>query len=125
MTTPAHVPRGTESDSLLVQVHVGNVLQVRNVFLKEERDIASVLRRARRELTLRPCGTDPVSDDVTPMFQAKIDHIVETHWAHVRELHESTERLREAALDYGFTDDEIDRSFATYDAGVSGRTVDR
>lgn len=125
MTTPAHSRRGTASDSLLVQVHAGNVLQVRNTLLQQQEDIKAVLLQTRTDLRLRQLGQDPISQDATPMFQAKIDQIVRVHWDHVRELSEATDRLREAALHYGHTDDEIDAAFAAHSREVGPLVVDR
>lgn len=118
MTTPVHSSLGTESDSLLTQIHIGNVLQVRNVLLRQQMDIEKLLTDAKQNLQLGRAGGDPISADVTPLFQAKIDQLLSVHWAHVHELTEATERLRQAALHYGFTDDEVDDSFRSHDLAV-------
>ncbi|MFP5021097.1 hypothetical protein [Pseudonocardia phyllosphaerae] len=124
MSTPAHLPRGTESDSLLIQVNIDNVLQIHNVLHRQELDVTAILLRAREETTLRQCGEDLISIDVTPMFQAKIDEIINIHWAHVAELQEATKRLREAARHYGFTDDDVQNSFVAHDEATPA-IVDR
>lgn len=118
MTSPAHDPRGTASDSLLAQISVHNVLQVRNVLHKQERDIKTILGAAEKNLDLKPPGRDPISNDATALFRAKIQQIKDVHWAHVHELSEATERLREAAAHYGFTEDEIRDSFLAHDAAA-------
>lgn len=123
MTSPAHAPRGTASDSLLTQVNVDNVLQVRNVLHKQERDIKTLLGQANRDLDLLPAGADPISADVTPLFRAKLDQIKQVHWAHVRELEEATERLRETALHYGFTENDVDESFKAH--AFAGPLIDQ
>lgn len=125
MTSPAHAPRGTASDSLLTQINIDNVIQVHNALHKQEQDMRILLHNANRELHLDPAGGDPISAEVTPRFRAKIAEIKAVHWAHVHELAEATERLRQAARHYGFTDDEIGDSFTAHDTAVGPILRDR
>lgn len=91
---------------------------------KQERDITAILTHADRQLDLQPPGADPISGDATPRFRHKIQQIKDVHWAHVHELHEATERLREAARHYGWTEEQIDDSFKAHDDSV-GPIVNR
>lgn len=112
MTTSAHRPRGTASDALLLQVHVGNVLQVRAAYLRQRDAVDTAVVNARRDFSLRPCGGDPVSNDYTPEFQSKLTAIADVHERHVRELDDAIERLEDAAREYGLTEDQIRDSFS-------------
>lgn len=97
-----------------MQVNAGNVLQVRAAFLAQQNALQAATTQARHDFSITPCGGDPVSDDYTPEFQRKLSAIVEVHERHVRELMEATDRLGEAALEYGYTEDEIGNSLAGF-----------
>ncbi|OSY43461.1 hypothetical protein BG845_00404 [Pseudonocardia autotrophica] len=45
------------------------------------------------------------------MFQAKINHIIDTHTAHLAELLEACRRLDEAAVQYGLVEADNTESF--------------
>lgn len=111
MDTDAHAPRGTASDSLMTQIDVGNVRQVRAALLYEMDSIQRALRDAGDLRAIPRCGDDPVSRDAQRMFQAKINHIIDTHQARVDELHEACERLDLAAQAYGLVEERNATSF--------------
>ena len=113
MSSPAHSPRDSASDGLLLQVDVANVLQVRDVLVTQIESMRRALDNADRRLNLEPCGSDPVSIQAAENFRRKIEGFKAVHWAHVAELQEAADRLAEAARHYGFTDDELGRSFGS------------
>lgn len=122
MTTSAHSPRGTASDSLLVQVNSDNILRVRNAYLTQQQRLADAVQTAqssRSRSGLAP-GRDPISVDYAPVFGTKVDVVVDRFRDHVEELREATNRLGEAAREYGFTEDEIKQSFTDFQARTAG-----
>lgn len=122
MDTSLHRPRGTASDSLMTQIHVGNVLQVHGLYASEADAIRRVLLDADWMRNIERCADDPISRDAQKLFQEKIDRIFATHYAHVMELLEAVTRLRYAAREYAFTDGEILEVFNGYreDFGLPG-----
>lgn len=122
MTTSAHSPRGTASDSLLMQVNSDNILQVRNAYLAQQQRLADAVRTAQhgRPLTGLAPGRDPISLDYAPVFGTKVGTVVDRVRNHVEELREATNRLREAAREYGFTEDEIKQSFTDFRSRTAG-----
>ncbi|MEU6696476.1 hypothetical protein [Pseudonocardia sp. NPDC046786] len=113
MDIDARLPRGTASDSLMTQIDIGNVLQVRDALAQQARSIQKALREAYGLANIGRCGDDPVSRDAQRMFQAKIDSIFAAHRAHVAELDEACARLGEAARQYGLVEDEAAGSFGS------------
>ncbi|GAA1392874.1 hypothetical protein GCM10009613_38640 [Pseudonocardia kongjuensis] len=111
MDTDAHAPRGTASDSLMTQIDVTNVRQVRAVLLREIDSVQQALRDASDLRAIPRCGDDPVSIDAQRMFQAQINHILDTHKAWVEELREACERLDLAAQEYGLVEERNATSF--------------
>jgi len=107
----ARLPRGTASDSLMTQIDIDNVLQMRAVLAEQARSIQKALREADDLTRIDRCGDDPVSRDAQRMFQAKIDTIFATHRAYILELDEACERLKDAAEQYGLIEDETVASF--------------
>ncbi|WP_232021351.1 MULTISPECIES: hypothetical protein [Pseudonocardia] len=111
MDIDARLPRGTASDDLMTQIHIGNVRQVRAALADQAHSIQQALREADDLNHIGRCGDDPISRDAQRMFQAKIDTIVAAHRAYVVELDEACDRLGEAARQYGLTDDDTAESF--------------
>lgn len=107
MDTPSHRPLGTASDSLMTQIHVDNVLQVHGVLASEADAIEKVLFEANWMRNIPRCADDPISINARDAFQKKIDQILDVHQAHHDELTEAVVRLRQAAREYEFTDDEV------------------
>ena len=98
-------------DSLVAQVTVDNVLQVA-ARLRRQADAMELELYARTpSLKVTPCGLDPVSEDARVLFQKKIDEIVAVHWQHHDELRAAVDALRRSAIDYGFTDADLETTF--------------
>lgn len=116
MTTSAHSPRGTASDSLLLQVNSDNILQVRNAYLAQQLALAQALRNTRNSQAMVLPGQDPISIDFAPFFDRKIGLIVDRVRSHVEELREATRRLSEAAREYGHTEEQVEQSFKDFQA---------
>lgn len=117
MTSPAHEPRGTASDRLIVQIDIDNVLLVGRALATQRDALELALSRAERELDLAPCGLDPVSRDAAQLFSAKVGQIKAVHWAHLDEVQEATDRLREAARHYQLDEALIEKAFRPEPAG--------
>lgn len=122
MVTSAHSPRGTSSDSLLIQVDSRNILQVRNAYVAQQERLVDALRAAQnsRSRTGLAPGRDPISVDYADIFGRKVDTVVDRFRDHVAELREATNRLGEAAREYGFTEDEIEQSFTDFRSRTAG-----
>jgi hypothetical protein len=107
MFIDAKSPRGSASDSLMAQVHVDNVLAVHALLTAQAESMSRALRGANQLRAVPRCADDVVSVDAQKLFQAKIDQILDIHQAHLDEVVEAAERLREAALQYRYTDADI------------------
>ncbi|BBG04288.1 MULTISPECIES: hypothetical protein [Pseudonocardia] len=111
MAIDAFRPRGTASDSLMTQINITNVQQVRAALATQAGSIQEALRTASGLTAIPRCGDDPISRDAQKMFQAKINHIIDTHTAHLAELLEACRRLDEAAVQYGLVEADNTESF--------------
>ncbi|MEU6696690.1 hypothetical protein [Pseudonocardia sp. NPDC046786] len=111
MHIDARLPRGTASDSLMTQIHIGNVLQTHAALEQQAIAVQLALHDASDLRSIPRCGDDPISRDAQKMFQAKIDHILDTHDVYLAELREACTRLKEAAVQYGLVEDETAESF--------------
>ena len=98
-------------DGLVAQVNVDNVLQVARLLRRQADDIERTLVERAWQLRVVPCGNDPVSRDAQELFQAKIDQIIDVHWAHWEELQAAVDALRHSADRYRFTEDELEFAF--------------
>lgn len=98
-------------EGLVAQVNVDNVLDVPALLRRQADSMELALYDAQRSLRLVPLGQDPVSRDATSLFQTKIDQILAVHWAHHTELCTAVDALRACALEYGFTDLDLESSF--------------
>ena len=104
------------SDSLMTQVNRDNVLAVRNVIKRQADDLQRLLQATLLDAQIFPCGGDPISKEATPIFNTKIRQVMKVHWTHLHELHDAVDRLDETAHSYGFTEDQVTRSFADFEA---------
>lgn len=116
MPIDAALPRGSASDSLLAQVNAANVLAVHRALRTQFESMLAALGDVAWMNDIPACAEDPVSKDAKAQFQPKVRAILEVHTAHCNEVKEAADRLREAARQYGFTENEIEASFRR-DAG--------
>lgn len=91
----------------MTQVTVDSVLAVHARLAVRADEVFAVLDRAGALRDIPAAADDPVSRDARDAFQRKIDAILDKHWAYHRELGEAVSRLREAAREYGHTDDAV------------------
>jgi hypothetical protein len=110
MTIDAVRPRGTASDSLMVQITTGNVVQVHAILAAQAERMYTALKDAEWLRNLPAVGRDPVSLDAKRAFQPKVNHILDIHWAHYVEVREAADRLLVAARQYGHAEDAIGRA---------------
>jgi hypothetical protein len=93
------------------QVDKDNVLQMQAALLNEGRDLRDFLRREQYNLKLVPLGGDPVSQQGTPAFNAKIsgnpDSVYQRALEYAQKLIDAANALSETAKTYGHTEDEI------------------
>lgn len=122
MDIDARLPRGTASDSLMAQIDIGNVLQVRDALAQQSRSIQKALGDAYWLSNIGRCGDDPVSRDAQKMFQREIEEIFAAQKAHIAELDEACLRLGEAARQYGLVEDDAADSFRSAEAPQDDRT---
>ena len=105
----------------MAQVDATNVLAVRNQLRFQAEEMQQALREAAHCFPVKPCGRDVVSLDAATLFDEKVQHLVEIHVAHLNEVVEAAERLHEAALQYGYTEDSIQTSFKNAHPGMQER----
>ncbi|MBC3194632.1 hypothetical protein H7X46_26640 [Pseudonocardia sp. C8] len=120
MSTSAHDPRGSASDSLITQINIDNVMQACRIF---DEQVTSMQRAIQNSALLRnipACGKDIVSADAQALFQSKIDRILAVHQDHLEEVREARDRLKKAALQYGFTEDQVETSLRAGTPGFRG-----
>jgi hypothetical protein len=91
----------------MAQVGPENVLAVHAILAAQAEAMNAALSAADWMRDIPRCGDDPVSIDAKAAFQPKIDRILQVHRAHLDEVTEAVDRLREAALQYRYTDDDI------------------
>lgn len=106
MKTSAHVPQGSASDSLMLQVDADSVLGVYRRMDEQVRSMQESRWTATRLRNLPACGDDPVSRDAVTVFQPKVDAIIRIHEGYLRELVDARERLKQAAQEYGLIENE-------------------
>lgn len=113
MTIDANRPRGTESDSLMTQIHADNVVAVHALLAAQAGRMREILEDADWMRDLPLPGEDPISRDAKDWcFQPKVNQILDVHWAHYYEVQEAADRLREAARQYGHTEADVEAAFA-------------
>ncbi|MBC3191374.1 PE domain-containing protein [Pseudonocardia sp. C8] len=91
----------------MTQVGPENVLAVHALLRAQAESMAAALRAANWLQAIPRCGDDVVSVDAQALFQQKINAILDVHHAHVDEIREAADRLREAALQYRYTESDI------------------
>lgn len=91
----------------MTEITTHNVLAVHAVLARQADSISSALRDADWMRDIPRCADDPISRDAKTIFQTKIIAILDVHQAHLDEIREAANRLREAALQYGYTDDDV------------------
>ncbi|MFP5069178.1 hypothetical protein ACLFMI_05880 [Pseudonocardia nantongensis] len=113
MNIAANAPRGTASDSLMSQVNVDNVMQVHRMLARQVVAMQRALGEAAWLRDIPRCANDLVSIDAKEVFQPKIDQIMRVHEEHLSEVREARDRLKDAAVQYGFTEHEVADSIKT------------
>lgn len=95
----------------MLQVVEANVLALRNLYEANWVTVSRALRAAAQVRMLGAPGRDPISRDYTPDLQARVDAVIALHEAERDELREVSDRLVEAAREYGHAEAEIAESF--------------
>ncbi|MEJ8279147.1 hypothetical protein [Pseudonocardia spirodelae] len=113
MDVASSTPKDRGSDTLLVSVSRENVLAVHALLAVQLEHMRVALDDADNLRHIEAPGADPVSADARVLFQAKIDRVLDVHWAHFREVEDAAGRVRDAALAYGHTDDDISAALLT------------
>ncbi|ANY07522.1 hypothetical protein AFB00_15850 [Pseudonocardia sp. HH130630-07] len=107
-----------------MQIDQDNVLGVRHALQFQADQMQVALFDARKAVDQPPCGADPVSIEAAQAFDEKILQIIAVHEAHRLEIVGAVDRLRDAALEYGYTDQDIENSFARELPGIQQRHAD-
>lgn len=92
----------------MTQVSVDNVLAVHSLLAVQAHQMRAALEDADWLRNIPAVAADPVSRDGRDAFQPKIDKILDVHWAHYFEVQEAADRLRQAAREYGHTDEAVE-----------------
>lgn len=93
------------------RVDPDNVLQARAAVQAAADKIRDSVNANRDDMRLEPMGGDPVSRDAAVAFTHRLQKYVTFCDDYVRELQRVADALREAALTYGYTDEDIARGF--------------
>jgi hypothetical protein len=101
-------------DHLGMQVTPENVLQIRNVLKAEAVRLAAVMGANDYKLRVGPCGADPVSDDASRGFNAKIDRLKAQCYGYIDALDGAVKLLEQTAATYGLSEQEIEGSFRSF-----------
>jgi hypothetical protein len=116
MTAPevgAHRPQlDAAVGALALQVNRETVLAARAALLAEADRLDAQLRDRRYEYGgVGLCGHDPVSPEAAQAFNQRINALVQSCFQYNRDLRTSAAALDATARSYGYSDDEIARSF--------------
>ena len=103
-------PDPQTSSDLTSQVSPDNVLGVGRSLAQQAEAIRAALQNALG-CTVGPCGEDPISGIVTPVFDEKFAAIIDRHVAHRIELEHAVTSLRAVAASYRIDEAAIERSF--------------
>jgi hypothetical protein len=92
-----------------LSVDAENVLYVRKAILDEYESLLQVLVQETRGSAAYPTpyGGDPVSSDAAVAFPERVAVLLEQCKTHVMSLLAMADKLKEAALAYGYTESEI------------------
>lgn len=93
------------------RVDQDNVLQAHAAVLSAADKLRDVVRSHGRDMRLEAMGNDPVSVDAAAAFTHRLQKYVEFATTYTIELERVAAALRDAALTYGYTDDDIARGF--------------
>lgn len=93
------------------RVNQDNVLQAHAAALSGADRVRETLRAHGRDMRLEAMGNDPVSVDAATAFTHRLQGYVEFARQYADELERLAGALRDAALTYGYTDDDIARGF--------------
>ncbi|GAA1309758.1 WXG100 family type VII secretion target [Pseudonocardia xinjiangensis] len=110
---PHHGQLDAAVESLTLQVDRDTVLQARAALLGEALRLKDVLRMGTIDVAVGHCGGDPVSGDAAPAFNERITALVAQCHQYTEQLEAAGQKLGEIARSYGFTEDEITRSFSS------------
>ena len=91
-----------------------NVLRLRNALTAEADRVYHDLKRAEYDLHVGACGTDPLSQPVADIMNAKIQGHMRDAYYYVKTLQGAAEDLDQMARAYGHTEAAIQASFARY-----------
>lgn len=88
-----------------------NVLQARAAVQTAADGIRNSVNANRDDMRLEAMGGDPVSIEAAVAFTDRLQEYVAFADDYVRELQRLADALREAALTYGYTDEDVARGF--------------
>jgi hypothetical protein len=76
-----------------------------------------------KQVKLGMCGSDPISQWVTPVLQAKVDLITEHMTTFATDLDAAAEELKQALASYGATEDQVQASFQQFMTARSNQST--
>jgi hypothetical protein len=102
-------------DHLVMQVTPETVLQIRNVILGAAQRLQNAFRREARNVQVGPPGGDPISGTWANVTNKdKIPPLLAEFRSHADAFDQVGEKLRQTALCYGHTEQEIEDSFKKF-----------
>ncbi len=108
-----------------IEVTPDDVLVKGEKLMAEVADLQRFLKEVRSDLRMDPCGGDPVSRDVAAAVTHRTldgeDSYVAAFETWIQNLRDTAEGLKQAAREYGFTEEQIEASFR---GGGGGSTSD-
>ena len=113
---------GPTGDVSSFRVHPDNVLQAHKIMQDAAHRLTDGIRSLRRELQLEKMGGDPVSREAAVAFTQRMSTAEDSYAARAYqfrdELEHAADALRQTALEYGWTDEDIARGFPSGEASA-------
>lgn len=102
-------------DHLGMQVTPETILRIRNLLLGEAQRLQNAFRREVRNIRVGPPGGDPISGKWANVTNNdKIPPLLAEYRSHIDAFDQAGEKLRQAALRYGYTEQTIADSFKKF-----------
>ncbi|HEX2299052.1 MAG TPA: hypothetical protein VHH34_11135 [Pseudonocardiaceae bacterium] len=104
------------------RVHPDNVLQVHKIMQDAASRLTDGIRSLQRDLRLERMGGDPVSEEAAVAFTQRMSTAEDSYAARAQQFRDELARganaLRQTALEYGWTDEDVARGFPAGDSSA-------
>lgn len=104
------------------RVHQDNVLQAHKIMQDAAQRLTEGIEALRRDLRLEAMGGDPVSQEAAVAFTQRMSTADDSYAARAYQFRDELARgataLRQTALEYGWTDEDVARGFPPGDSSA-------